>query len=460
MEGLQKHMTTPKTANDYVQFALKLMQSRPPQYFEASCILKLLYHSLSENDRPKIAKFLVQCGVALHDQSLMSYVTSIPQNDVSSQYDLARFMLNTDLHERKKKESELEIREQREIVFSGRFFEDAIIVSAGGEKLMKQLFCNLKSLIRAKRTTTKHDLPIIIVHADEISQKEEDAFNSVFYDDLNLIFFNLADTILVSESRFTPSSLRGFQIKLAALAAVPAKRVLMMDADLFWVTDPFEILHKCKDNKIDAHLFKDFWHFVKRRHEKSSSTSFLYSLYDIDFDISEFESGLLFFDREKAYKSVAMIRHFLLNYEYYFSLTFGDKDLYYLALRTQESKLSISDMPQMLGCVFDEDSTFFDPGIFYSESMLQNFDSLPSHIHTTLHPIGDPGFGIPTHVCEDGELIEFVQRRIDKRYVSTVACDITHANDIGAQHLYKFIYRQALRDEKEFQSLYLDFVIS
>ena len=125
----------------------------------------------------KIAKFLVQCGVALHDQSLMGYVTSIPQNDVSSQYDLARFILNTDLHERKKKESELEIREQREILFSGRFFEDAILVSAGGEKLMKQLFCNLKSLVRAKRTITKdlkHDLPIITVHADEISQKEQE----------------------------------------------------------------------------------------------------------------------------------------------------------------------------------------------------------------------------------------------------------------------------------------------
>lgn len=449
-------MNTPKTANDYVQFALKLMQLHPPQYFEASCILRLLYHSLSENDRPKIAKFLVQCGVALHDQSLMGYVTSIPQNDVSSQYDLAKFMLNTDLHERKKNESELEIREQREILFSGRFFEDAIIVSAGGEKLMKQLYCNLKSLIRAKRTITKdfnHDLPIIIVHADEISQKEQESFNRAFGDDLDLIFFNLADTILISESRLTPNSLRGFQIKLAALAAVPAKRVLMMDADLFWVTDPFEIIHKCKDNKMDAHLFKDFWHFVQRRHEKSSSTSFLYSLYDINFDISEFESGLLFFDREKAYKSVAMIRHFLLNYEYYFSLTFGDKDLYYLALRTQDAKLSISDMPNMLGCVFDEDSKFFDPGVFYSQSMLQNFDSLPSHIHTTLHPIGDTGFGIPTHMCENGELIEFVQRRIDKKYVSTVACDMEHAKEIGPQDLYKFIYRQALRDEKEYQRL-------
>tara|TARA_B100000676_G_scaffold300338_1_gene345880 strand:- start:637 stop:1980 length:1344 start_codon:yes stop_codon:yes gene_type:complete len=440
---------SPQTANDYVNFALKLMQSRPPKYFEASCVLRLLYHSIDETERPKLCKFLVQCGVALHDKSLLEYVTKIPQDEFSSQYELAKFMLNSDLHERKRKECDIDVQKQRELIFSGRSFEDAIVVCAGGEKLMKQLFCNLKSLIRARNTPGKNDLPIIIVHAHEINEKETIFFKDHFSAELNIIFFDLSDTIIISESHLTAKLLRGFQIKLAALAAIPARRVLMMDADLIWITDPYEIIEKCKRNNVHAHLCKDFWHFVQRRHEKSSSTSFLYSLYNIDFNISEFESGLLFFDRENAYKSVAMIRHFLMNFEYYFSLTFGDKDLYYLALKTQNANITISDMPQMLGTVFETNDEIFDPDLFYSQSMIQNFDSLPSHIHTTLHPIGDVGFAMPTHIC-DGGYIDFVQRRINTKNVGTVACDIEHATKLIPQHLYRFIYNQALRDEKNY----------
>eukprot|EP00966_Prymnesium_polylepis_P212722 4926800-Prymnesium_polylepis.1 len=98
---------------------------------------------------------------------------------------------------------------------------------------------------------------------------------------LNLEFFNIAESALVLESRLTASLLRGFQIKLAALVAIPARRVLMMDADLLWVRNPRYIIASCKASGVHADLFRDFWHFVDRRHEKSSSTSFLYSLHEI-----------------------------------------------------------------------------------------------------------------------------------------------------------------------------------
>ena len=84
-----------RTANDYVQFALSLMQSTPPQYLAASCIFRFLHQNISESEKPKLAKFLVQCGIALHDASLMNYVSQIPNNDMTQQAQLARFMLNT-----------------------------------------------------------------------------------------------------------------------------------------------------------------------------------------------------------------------------------------------------------------------------------------------------------------------------------------------------------------------------
>lgn len=438
-----------RTANDYVQFALSLMQSTPPQYLAASCILRFLHQNISDSEKPKLAKFLVQCGIALHDTSLMNYVSHIPMEEITQQANLARFMLNTSLHEQKRDECIAEADLQPGFNSTSWTWDDVILVCAGGDKLLKQLHCNLKSLevFRHNNTDwgTLHDIPIVIAHADEIKEVEVTKLRSTF-SNLTLLFFNLAESALVLESRLTASLLRGFQIKLAALVAISARRVLMMDADLLWIRDPRSIIAKCKASKVHAHLFRDFWHFVNRRHEKSSSTSFLYALHKIDYDISEFESGVVFFDRERAYRSVAMLRHMVLNYEYYFSLTFGDKDLFYLALKTQNAKISMSEIPKMLGCVYNEGRKGRDANVFYSQSMIQSFDGSSSHIHTTLHPVGDEGFDIPTHICEKGEKIQFVQRKIDEKVVGTVACDMNDALSLHDTNIYSHIYVCALRD--------------
>ena len=275
-------------------------------------------------------------------------------------------------------------------------------------------------------------------------------FRSTF-SKLKLEFFNLAESPLVLESHLTASSLRGFQIKLAALVAIPAHCVLMMDADLLWVKDPRHIITKCKSSGVHAHLFRDFWHFEERQHEKSSSTAFLYSLHGLDYNISEFESGVVFFDREHAYKSIAMLKYMVLNYEYYFSLTFGDKDLFYLALRSaQKANISISEIPKMLGCVYDEGRSGRDTNVFYSQSMIQCFDESPSHIHTTLHPVGDEGFDIPTHICNDGTKIQHVQRNIGNNLVGTVACDMINASNIELPNIYRHIYAHAIIDKNTY----------
>jgi len=440
-----------RTANDYVQFAFSLMQSTPPQYLAASCIFRFLHENISESEKPKLAKFLVQCGIALHDASLMNYVSQI--NDITQQSELARFMLNTALHEQHRDGCVAEAEHQPAFRSTSCTWDDIILVCAGGDKLLQQLYCNLKSLEVFKYKNTYwgalQEITIVVAHADELTETEMTKFKSTF-SNLKLEFFNVADSALVLESRLTASLLRGFQIKLAALVAIPARRVLMMDADLLWIKDPRHIIAKCKSSEVHAHLFRDFWHFVERRHDKSSSTSFLYSLHEIDYNISEFESGVVFFDREHAYKSIAMLRYMVMNYEYYFSLTFGDKDLFYLALQHQKANVSISEIPRMLGCVYDEGRSGRDTNVFYSQSMIQSFDGSPSHIHTTLHPVGDEGFDIPTHICNDGKTIQFVQRNINNKMVGTVACDMIHALNIEIPSIYDHIYACALRDKNTY----------
>ena len=90
--------------------------------------------------------FLAQCGIALHDASLMNYVSEIPMNDMTQQAQLARFMLNTKLHEQQRDGCITEAEHQPEFRSTSCTWDDAILVCAGGDKLLQQLHCNLKSL--------------------------------------------------------------------------------------------------------------------------------------------------------------------------------------------------------------------------------------------------------------------------------------------------------------------------
>ena len=445
-----RRLPVPRTANDYVQYALALMQEN--LYFPAACVLRLLYPNLDAADQPKIADLLVRCGVALHDRELMQYCSKL---EGGVQKELAAFMLNSALHERMR----VEFRKAADgACVAGRFeHEECVVVCAGGDKLVRQLYCNLSSLSRCWARGGREPVPVVpvvpepvpepvpvvpvvVAHAREIDLPLQRLLRAEFAD-LDLHFVDLAE-----QPGLDHLDLRGFQIKLAAVACVSAKRVLLMDADLLWVNDPVPMVSDIKRGGFGAHLFCDFWHFNLRRHEKSSSTSFLYSLHEVDFDRLEFESGLVYLDRERAFRSVAILRHMLLHYKYYFSLTFGDKDLFHLALQTQGVPHSTSPLPAMLGTV--------ERGVFSSQSMVQSYrEGWASHIHTTLHPVGDDFFATPTHICRDGSKIHFVQRRLGDRTVGTVACHTRDAEDLAAAEasgfgpsFVKLVYRDAKRD--------------
>ena len=439
-------LSSPKNAKEYVDRAFQLMKEG--SFFEASCVLRVVHPLVPKSDRSKLAHLIVQCGVALHDALLMSYVSEIDSAEWEINHlRLARLLLNTTIHETMKRDCLAEAAKQPRFTLSEKGWDQCIMVCAGGDALLTQLYCNLKSLEAFWSLAENQDQPaVVVVHAAEMSSEEQAFFRKEFAFIKNLSFFDLEHSLLVVESELTAQSLRGYQIKLAAMAAIPARHVLMMDADLLWLRDPRDILNACRGDGKAAFLFSDFWHFVTKRHERTSSTSFLYSLHGIDHNRREFESGVVYMNRELTYASVAMLRHMAINHKYYFNLTFGDKDLYYLALRVQGHDVKSSPQPKMLGTL-DQD------GLFHSQSMIQMFGDAPSHIHTTLHPINDEDVRIPTHICHDGDKIQFVQRTLSSgKIVGTVACEPADAEQLETPNVYEYVYLAALQARLRFRA--------
>jgi len=436
LQVLQSAQTN--TPNEIVKYCMTLMNMN--LFFAASCILKLLYPSLNEDDRPKIASLLAQCGLALGSEELMKYAkTSTLQ---LSMRNVIGFVLETELHRHMLAKCE---RDCIELPFLHATEDLCLAICAGGPKLMLQLWTNLHSLI----STGFNNTDVVIVHADEISETEENKFKLEFSKYINLKFLNVMHCTQFTE--LMPQAvalLRGYQIKLCALCILPYKRILLCDADILWITNPQDTLTEIHKSASDMFVFSDIWHFQHKRHEKSSTTSFLYRLHGIPFDIQEFESGFVYMNRESNPSVVKMLLHLCINYKYYFNFTFGDKDLYYLAASKFKATILRADQkPQMLGNIVN--------GEFTSQSMVQFYGDKASHIHMTLHPISDENAAIPTHLCEDCNDIKFVRRNISGQDMGTVACDMAHATLLPASNVYSNTYVRGFVFSKWFSPLSL-----
>lgn len=421
----------PETTNAVLQHAVRLMEMH--LFFAASCVLRLLHASLSETDQPTTALLLARCGVALNSKQLMKFANLLRGTEHAPILQLVNIMHDDELHARMRAAC---MAEAENAVAPVAFEHDScIVVCAGGSKLMAQLWCNLWSLVRVKTR-----LPVVIVHAAEIKRESAVSFSRAF-PSLKLSFYNLADSSLVCETQLNVEELRGYQIKLAAMAAVSARRVLLMDADILWIRSPDEMVADAVENGTDAFLFSDFWNLKTNQHDKSASTAFLYETYGVcASDPQEFESGVVFYDRERAWKSIAMIQYMAIHFKYYFALTFGDKDLYFLALVAQGANVPRrSPLPAMLGVARNDQ--------FHSQSMLQSYaPGWESHIHMTLHPMSDDFVCTPDLICRDATKIRFVTRELGGRTVATVGCAIDEATPLPKPSVYALLYSNAFAD--------------
>ena len=416
-------------ANSLLRHARELMNSN--LHFAASCVLRILHNTVDEKSKPITGKLLVHCGIQTnHHDLIRNYIQFVDEG--SHIQNVSRLLLSHDTHTSVKERVDRILHDDTTTLEYK--YDTCGLVCAGGTKLLLQLWCNLKSL---QRVGFKY--PVMVCHANEVDAATEARFKAAFR--LQLVFVDLhKEFSLFDDAR----ELHGFQIKLAAISCVQARRVLMFDADILWLHTP-EVL--IRDAKHDAHFFSDFWHFHSKPHERSATTCFLYNLFGVESNIQEFESGVVYMNRERCESTVKLLKFMTLNYKYFFNLTFGDKDLYYLAAKlTRVDVAPRSPHPKMLGTS--------DNDLFNSQSMVQfvSPDS-PLHVHTTLHPIGDANASVPDMICDDHTKIEFVQRTLQDKPVGTVACDIQDATYLTSQSAYRLLYLTAFCDRDDFEAI-------
>jgi hypothetical protein len=424
-----------ESPNEVLKHAVDLMNAN--LFFAASCVLKMLHGSLSDADRPKTAALLAQCGLALGSHELMQHAKEGAALGAQMR-NVIGFVQEKELHQHMLRLCEEDCRSLPEAHAPSPAGDFCVAICAGGPKLMLQLWANLHSLVG----TGFEGVDVVIVHADEIGEAEVDAFGREFGRSLRLRFLDVgACAELVRRVGGGAGALRGYQIKMAAMCVLNYGRVLLCDADILWLRNPLETIPRDRD----LFVFSDIWHFRAKRHDKSSTTSFLYRLHGVDSDVQEFESGVVYLDRAAAPGVVRMLFHMCVHHKYYFNLAFGDKDLYYLAARRRGASVRLCPrLPMMLGTVAD--------GEFTSQSMVQSVEAGPSHVHTTLHPIGDENAATPTHICRESDDIHFVERTIAGKRVGTVACDLDRCDALDAVTIYSCAYASAFACAKTFSA--------
>lgn len=419
------------TPNDIMKYCIDLMNSN--LFFAASCVLRLLHNCLSEEDSPKTATLIAQCGLALGSQELMNYAK---QSNLNIQMRrVIGFVQETSLHKHMLEKCNEDC---ATLSVVSPIDDLCVAICAGGPNLMLQLWVNLHSL---KDTGFSADeATVVIVHANEISEHEVDKFTQEFSKFISLDFLNIKDcTDFVNTIDGGVNALRGYQIKLAAMCVLTYKNIILCDADILWIQNPLKSINR----DCDLFIFSDIWHFKCKRHEKSSTTSFLYRLHNVDSDIQEFESGLVYVNKERNAQFIKMLFHLCQNYRYYFKFSFGDKDLYYMAAQKARMNVKVNPhLPMMLGNVSGNE--------FTSQSMVQIVENGPSHIHMTLHPMSDDNAKIPTHLCENSNDIDFVQRDINSKTVGTVACKVENATELNYVNVYSKTYASAFSYARSF----------
>ena len=282
--------------NEIMQHCIDLMNAN--LFFAASCILRLLHNALSDEDKPKTATLMAQCGLALGSEELMNHAK---QSNLNIQMrNVIGFVQETGLHKHMVDRCNEDCRTLSVVPPTNDL---CVAICAGGPSLMLQLWVNLHSL---KNTGFSADATVVIVHADEISEQEIEKFTREFSKFMVLNFLNLKDcTEFINTIDGGVNALRGYQIKLAALCVLHYKKIILCDADILWIQNPLKSINR----DCDLFIFSDIWHFRCKRHEKSSTTSYLYRLHNVDSDIQEFESGLVYVNKETNPEFSRMLLH-------------------------------------------------------------------------------------------------------------------------------------------------------
>lgn len=399
-------------------------------HLAAAGVLITLLPSLEGDSRVQVSRMIVNCGIALQNTAFMKLIDNVNDARLTQRVSM---LLNTSIHEKYK--NRLISSSSEETVHTGG--RTRVLICAGGDDLLTQAWANIKSL-----RDTGCDLPVSIVHANEISESQAKMLSK-----LNVELMNLKDEPYASRLPKIPGvyeNLKGFHIKMAALVATDAEKVILADADILWVTNPEVYL------SIDVHTFQDIWHMCNKQHSKSAGTSWLYNIHGMNANVQESESGVVVMNRKVCSRMITSLSRMLEGIDYYFEMSFGDKDLYDIAAHINNIKISKSPMPSMLGYIDGDD--------FVCQSMQQyTLSGCTSHIHMTLLPFKkeQTDLILPTHFCDDPSKIRFVVRTTDGIKNQTIGSTKKSVKELNGDSVIPFLIRHGYHNSREYSNTQL-----
>ena len=385
----------PRTPSELITYADKL--SKNYLYTAAAAVItSLCVDNESIRKNPVVNQLLAVCALGTQNVNMlnqvMPYVTSPLLRSLSS----AALLSAHDMHVSALKNFAVQPADSQ---YSGV----GIVIPAGGTELLSQAWANVRSL-----RYTGCRLPVVIAHSNEIDAKAE----ARLAEELDVSLLNVCDTM--------PGNWRGFQIKLAAVVASCFATVILSDADILWLSNPERLLDRMRCSGAGMMLFSDIWEFYKRQHNRTSITIWLQKINGMTPEGAEVESGVVLVDKTRAGVAQCM-RYMAQNYNYYFSMSFGDKDLYAIVAHHCGVSVVRPPAPRMLLVP----SNVSDQMLCHSMLHYADNDSY-SHIHSTLFPTGVANLErvpAPTHTCAGAD-VHFVRTTefSDRGEVETVGC--------------------------------------
>jgi hypothetical protein len=396
-------MNRPNSVIEIVSYAVDLIQQN--LYFAAFCVLQTIRTDHLWNT-PNVQHLLCLCGIGMMDIDLIREHKALCMEARLRQ--LCDALCDED-HDAVVQEFRMAVSLARQAAVPAT--EPAgIIIPAGGSELLTQLVINIKSL-----RNTGCTLPVTVAHANELTKEHIDYLQS-----------NYGTQFLNVSTVMPPGNWRGFQIKLASLANTIYDVCILSDADILWVTNPEHLIERMQYERADMLLFRDFWHFRTKPHNKTMATAWLYAQHGLVADDHETESGVVVL-RASNRRMRAALRYVATHFEYFFKLTFGDKDLYKLAAHVAGARLTMMPVPRLLCFQSARESA-----TFIGHSMLQpTANDTTSHIHMTLFPLrrGSQEHPLPSHTCSS-VAVKFITMQDSGKATQTVGCDTDDAHEL------------------------------
>lgn len=160
---------------------------------------------------------------------------------------------------------------------------------------------------------------------------------------------------------------RGYQIKPIAIACSKFEEILFLDCDNMPLRDPAYLFELDEYKETGAVFWKDLWRYhcghIFTGPDQRKHVHELFGIQEPEIGEHELESGQIMIDKSRHWRGVQLFLYMNLNWQLYYTLLYGDKDTYAIALKSCEEGLHIVKTPPAVIGVVDTAKNFSGYGM-------------------------------------------------------------------------------------------------